>query len=61
MTQGSKERLVTAKGGRDRWTKEYQQALLAARKEGLTYTEIARIVGVSEAAIRLYIKRHDIR
>lgn len=59
MTQGSKARLETAKVNRDKWKTEYGNAVLAAHRDGLTYTEIARIVGVSEAAIRLMIKRYE--
>jgi DNA-directed RNA polymerase specialized sigma24 family protein len=36
----------------------YQQALIKAREEGWNNTQIARAVGVSEAAIRLYWIRH---
>jgi len=38
-------------------SKEYRAAIEMARGEGWGYTEIARVVGVTEAAIRLYIKR----
>ena len=36
----------------------YQQALIKARAEGWNNSQIARAVGVSEAAVRLYWKRH---
>lgn len=38
----------------------YQDALIAARQEGWNYSQIARAVGVSEAAIRLYWSRHNL-
>jgi DNA-binding NarL/FixJ family response regulator len=36
----------------------YQEALIKAREEGWNNTQIARALGVSEAAVRLYWKRH---
>lgn len=36
----------------------YEQALIKAREEGWNNTQIARALGVSEAAVRLYWKRH---
>lgn len=36
----------------------YQEALIKAREEGWNNTQIARACGVSEAAVRLYWKRH---
>ena len=36
----------------------YEQALIKARVEGWNNTQIARALGVSEAAVRLYWKRH---
>jgi len=36
----------------------YEQALVKAREEGWSNTQIARALGVSEAAVRLYWKRH---
>lgn len=37
--------------------KEYRAAIEMAHGEGWGPTEIARVVGVTEAAIRLYLKR----
>ena len=37
---------------------KYQQALIKAREEGWNNCQIARALGVSEAAVRLYWKRH---
>lgn len=36
----------------------YEAALIKARAEGWSNTQIARALGVSEAAVRLYWKRH---
>lgn len=36
----------------------YEAALIKARGEGWTNTQIARALGISEAAVRLYWKRH---
>ena len=36
----------------------YEEALIKARLEGWSNSQIARAVGVSEAAIRLYWQRH---
>lgn len=36
---------------------DYRAAVLMARGQGWAYTDIARVVGVTEGAIRLYIKR----
>ena len=36
----------------------YRMAIELAREEGWTNDEIARVCGVTEAAIRLYRKRH---
>ena len=36
----------------------YEAALIKAREEGWNNTQIARALGVSEAAVRLYWKRH---
>lgn len=37
--------------------KEYRAAIEMAHGAGWQHTEIARVVGVSEAAVRLYLKR----
>lgn len=36
----------------------YEAALIKARGEGWSNTQIARALGISEAAVRLYWKRH---
>lgn len=36
----------------------YEAALIKAREEGWNNSQIARALGVSEAAVRLYWKRH---
>ena len=36
----------------------YEAALIKARAEGWNNSQIARALGVSEAAVRLYWKRH---
>jgi DNA-binding NarL/FixJ family response regulator len=38
----------------------YHDALVSAREEGWNNSQIARAVGVSEAAIRLYWRRHNL-
>lgn len=37
----------------------YRAMLYQAREEGWSNTQIARAVGLSEAAIRLYYRRHE--
>lgn len=54
----TRDDLVAAKRARKVADLRYQQIIVKARKEGWTNTEIARAVGVSEAAIRLYWMRH---
>lgn len=39
----------------------YTDALVAARDQGWNNSQIARAVGVSEAAIRLYWRRNNLR
>jgi predicted transcriptional regulator len=39
----------------------YDEALIEAKRVGLTTSEIARITGQTEAAVRHYIKRHALR
>ena len=36
----------------------YEEALIKAREEGWSNTQIGRALGISEAAVRLYWKRH---
>jgi DNA-binding NarL/FixJ family response regulator len=38
----------------------YEEAMVRARAEGWSNTQIARACGVSEAAIRLYWQRHPL-
>jgi DNA-directed RNA polymerase specialized sigma24 family protein len=40
---------------------QYRAAIEMALGEGWPYTEIARVVGVTEGAIRLYVKRTGLR
>lgn len=36
----------------------YEEAMMKARDEGWNNTQIARALGITEAAVRLYWKRH---
>lgn len=45
---------------RARAIKEYQDAIVMAHNEGWMNTEIARVCGVTEGAIRLYLKRSGV-
>ena len=54
----TREDLVSAMRARKVAHARYMEMLRQARDEGWTNSQIARAVGVSEAAIRLYWKRH---
>jgi DNA-directed RNA polymerase specialized sigma24 family protein len=54
----TREDLVAAKRARKVAELRYQKMIIKAREEGWNNSEIARAVGVSEAAIRLYWLRH---
>lgn len=53
--------LHAAKKAREAAMERYHDALVRARAEGWSNTQVAMAVGVSEAAIRLYWKRHQER
>lgn len=61
MTPESKRRLLIAKTNMDRSREQYREAVMAAHEAGIPHTEIARVVGVSEAAIRRFVKRNQER
>jgi DNA-directed RNA polymerase specialized sigma24 family protein len=54
----TKEDLIAAQRARKVADLRYREVLLRAREEGWTNSDIARAVGVSEAAIRLYWVRN---
>lgn len=62
MTAGqetlTREDLVSAMRARKVSNLRYEQVIRRARDEGWSNSEIARAVGLSEAAIRLYWLRH---
>ena len=51
------ERAVKAYRARKEADAEYESALLEADSLGVAHTKLAREFGVSETAVRLYIKR----
>jgi DNA-directed RNA polymerase specialized sigma24 family protein len=55
----TKDELRAAMRARKVANLRYEQLIIKARHEGWSNTEIARAVGVSEAAIRLYFLRHS--
>lgn len=57
-TEITKDELRAAMRARKVANARYAQIIEAARKEGWTNVEIARAVGVTEAAIRMYWLRH---
>jgi len=54
----TKEELEAAVLARSESEARYRKAIMMAREEGWTNEEIARVCGVTEAAIRMYRKRH---
>jgi DNA-directed RNA polymerase specialized sigma24 family protein len=52
-----REALERSAWDKRRAAQSYRSAVETAHEQGWTHTEIARVVGVSEAAIRLYLKR----
>lgn len=57
---GIRTMLHDAKAMRVLAMQRYHDALISARQEGWNNSQIARAVGVSEAAIRLYWRRHNL-
>ena len=51
------ERLHQARAARDHARKLYESAIIYAHQCGLGNSKIARVMGVSEAGIRMYLKR----
>lgn len=65
MTRGTvsemieiKEQLSEAVLARKEAEIRYRRLIMVAREQGWTNAEIARVCGVTEAAIRLYRQRH---
>jgi DNA-binding NarL/FixJ family response regulator len=54
----TREDLHAANRARKVARERYEQALVKAREEGWNNSQIARALGISEAAVRLYWKRH---
>jgi DNA-binding NarL/FixJ family response regulator len=54
----TREHLHEANRARMAAKKLYEDALIEAREEGWSNTQIARALGISEAAVRMYWKRH---
>lgn len=60
MTEVTKEQLRKAATKRRQADQHYRELVLAAKTQGWSNTEIARQVSVSEAAIRMYVSRHQL-
>ncbi len=58
IEEGVKERLIDAVRDRREAETRYREVITIARSQGWTNEEIARLCGVTEAAIRMYHKRH---
>lgn len=58
MREEVREDLHAAVRARKVANMRYAEALVKAREQGWNNSQIARAVGVSEAAIRLYWRRH---
>jgi DNA-directed RNA polymerase specialized sigma24 family protein len=58
---GVKEQLHAAVVARREAEVRYRRMITVARAQGWTNEEIARVCGVTEAAIRMYHKRHQER
>ena len=54
----TREDLHAAAMARKVATLRYEEALIKARVEGWNNSQIARALGITEAAVRLYWKRH---
>lgn len=54
----TRDDLHSANRAREVAKQRYEQALMKAREEGWNNSQIARALGISEAAVRLYWKRH---
>lgn len=57
---GIKEDLEAAVQQRKEAETRYRRMIVVAREHGWTNAEIARVCGVTEAAIRLYHRRHQV-
>jgi DNA-directed RNA polymerase specialized sigma24 family protein len=55
---GIKEQLTEAVQARKEAEARYRRLIMVAREKGWTNEEIARVCGVTEAAIRMYRRRH---
>jgi DNA-directed RNA polymerase specialized sigma24 family protein len=60
MSAVAKE-LREAGSARQEAMQRYKDAILEAKSKGLTNVEIARVLGVSEGAIRMFAKRHHLQ
>ena len=56
---GVKEQLTEAVRARKEAEMRYRRMITVAREKGWTNEEIARVCGVTEAAIRMYRRRHQ--
>ena len=54
-------RMVRARVALEKARAEYESALMDADSIHVSYTEMARAAGISEAAVRLYIKRRKVK
>jgi len=57
---GVKEQLTDAVQARREAEVRYRRMIMVAREKGWTNEEIARVCGVTEAAIRMYRRRHNL-
>lgn len=56
-----REELQAAGNARQEAIQRYKDAIVAAKSRGLSNVEIARVLGVSEGAIRMFWKRHHLK
>lgn len=56
--QDLEERLSAAKEAKDKARLEFNDAIWAAKKSGLSNGRIARALGMSEGAVRMHLSRH---
>jgi len=56
--QDLEERLSQARAGREAAVLEYNDAIWAAKRAGLSNSRIARALGITEGAVRMHLSRH---
>jgi len=58
MTTLTRDILAAARMARDQANEDYWTMVARAQEQGWTNTEIAHVLGINEAAIRMHFKRH---